>query len=247
MAIILWIPLVFYLSADTFYFYIKFRDTSALIIVIWLSKIDCLFNSLFMCTTKMQNSSAFLWVGCGGVEVTQIISTHHVGYNLPFFSVGIDVNLTTLLPSKDLLNGNLKLSSTPYPLLQQIPREIEIENEPTMMLLCLCSSHSNKVPAIYTLQWRHNYCNGVSNHQRHDCLLNHLFSRSKKISKLRVTGLCEGNPPMTGGFPSQKTSTAENVSIWWRHHDTLVNLSYNGQSFAYATRKFIWCIYVEQN
>ena len=43
------------------------------------------------------------------------------------------------------------------------------------------------------------------------------FETSKKISKLRGTGLCEGNPPMTGGFPSPRASNAENVSIWWRH------------------------------
>ena len=36
--------------------------------------------------------------------------------------------------------------------------------------------------------------------------------------KLRVTGLCEGNSPVTGEFPAQKASYAENVSIWWRHH-----------------------------
>ena len=41
---------------------------------------------------------------------------------------------------------------------------------------------------------------------------------SKKTSKLRVTGLCTGNSPMTGKFPAQKASNAENVSIWWRHH-----------------------------
>ena len=45
-----------------------------------------------------------------------------------------------------------------------------------------------------TLRWRHNDCDGVSNHQPHDCLLKRLFRRiSKKTSKLRVTGLCEGN------------------------------------------------------
>ena len=39
------------------------------------------------------------------------------------------------------------------------------------------------------LQWRHNECDGVSNHQRFDGLLNRLFRRrSKKTSKLRVTG-----------------------------------------------------------
>ena len=66
----------------------------------------------------------------------------------------------------------------------------------------------------------HNKCHGVSNHRCLDCLPNRLFrSRSKKTSKLRFTGLCEGNPPVTGGLPSQRASNAENVSIWWRHHD----------------------------
>ena len=44
------------------------------------------------------------------------------------------------------------------------------------------------------LQWRHNEHDGVSNHQPHGCLLNRLYKcRSKKTSKLRVTGLCAGN------------------------------------------------------
>ena len=43
------------------------------------------------------------------------------------------------------------------------------------------------------LQWRQNGPDSVSNHQPHDCLLNRLFRRrSKKTSKLRVTGLCCG-------------------------------------------------------
>ena len=53
-----------------------------------------------------------------------------------------------------------------------------------------------------TLEWRHNERDGVSKYRRLDCLLNLLFMWiSKKTSKLRVTGLCEGNPPVTGGFP----------------------------------------------
>ena len=68
------------------------------------------------------------------------------------------------------------------------------------------------------LQWRHNGRDSVSNHQPHDCLLNRLFRRrSKKTSKLRVTGLFAGNSP--GEFLAQMASHAENVSIWWRHHD----------------------------
>ena len=64
-----------------------------------------------------------------------------------------------------------------------------------------------------TLQWRHNERDGVSNHWRLDYLLNRLFRPDKKTSKLRVTGLCEGNPSVTGGFSSQRASNAENVPI----------------------------------
>ena len=54
----------------------------------------------------------------------------------------------------------------------------------------------------FSLQWRHNGRDGVSNHQCLGCLLNRLFRRrSKKTSKLRVTGLCDGNRPVTGEFP----------------------------------------------
>ena len=69
-----------------------------------------------------------------------------------------------------------------------------------------------------SLQWRHNERDGVSNHQPHDCLLNDLFSRRSKTPKLRATGLCVGNSPVTCEFPIQRASNAENVSIWWRHH-----------------------------
>ena len=63
---------------------------------------------------------------------------------------------------------------------------------------------------VRTLQWRHNGDDSVSNHQPHDCLLNRLFRcRSKKTSKLRVTGLCAGNSPVTGEFPTQMASNAE--------------------------------------
>ena len=69
------------------------------------------------------------------------------------------------------------------------------------------------------LQWRHNEPDGASNHQPQSCLLNRLFRhRSKKTSKLRVTGLCEGNSPVTGEFPAQRASHAKNVSIRWRYH-----------------------------
>ena len=71
----------------------------------------------------------------------------------------------------------------------------------------------------YLLQWHHNERDGGSNHQPHNCIFNCLFSRrSKKTPRLRVTGLCVGNSPMTGEFPAQMASNEDNVSIWWRHH-----------------------------
>ena len=69
-------------------------------------------------------------------------------------------------------------------------------------------------------QWHHNERDGVSNHQPYDCLLGRLFRhRSKKTSKLRLTGLCEGDSPVTDEFPAQRASNVENISIWWRHHE----------------------------
>ena len=73
----------------------------------------------------------------------------------------------------------------------------------------------NAYRVCYPLQWRHKRLDGVSNHQPYDCLHNR---RSNTISKLRVTGLCAGNSPVTGEFPAQRFCNAENVSIWWRHH-----------------------------
>ena len=43
-------------------------------------------------------------------------------------------------------------------------------------------------------------------------------SDKKNTPKLRVSGLCEGNSPVTGEFPTQRASNAQNDSIWWRHH-----------------------------
>ena len=72
----------------------------------------------------------------------------------------------------------------------------------------------------FTLQWRHNGRDGVSNHWPRHRLHSHLFRhRSTKTSKLRVTGLCVGNSSAIGEFTAQMVSDAENVSIWWRHHD----------------------------
>ena len=67
-----------------------------------------------------------------------------------------------------------------------------------LIVVCVnCIRQSNSgLLHVCTLYWRHSGRDGVSDHRRLDCLLNPLFRRrSKKTSKLRVTGLCGGNSP----------------------------------------------------
>ena len=72
---------------------------------------------------------------------------------------------------------------------------ITVNNDLPVVMLCYL---------ICSLQWRHNGRDGISNHQSHHCLLNCLFRRrSKKTSKLLVTGLCAKNSPVTSEFPAQ--------------------------------------------
>ena len=83
-----------------------------------------------------------------------------------------------------------------------------------------------------TLQWRHNGYDGVSNHQSHHCF------KLNRLSNLRVTGLCAGNSPVTGEFPVQMASNAENISILRRHHenDYKVKASVLSPVFRYGFR-----------
>ena len=77
-----------------------------------------------------------------------------------------------------------------------------------------------------SLQWPHNGRDSVSNQQLHDCLPNRLFRRrSKKTWKLRVTGLCARNSPGSGEFLAQIASNAGNISIWWRHHVKIMDIT----------------------
>ena len=61
---------------------------------------------------------------------------------------------------------------------------------------------------------------GVSNHRPFHCFFNGLYwSTPKKTSRSTLLVLCERNPPVTGGFPSQGVSNAENTwTMSWRHH-----------------------------
>ena len=84
---------------------------------------------------------------------------------------------------------------------------------------------------ISSLHWCHNDHDGVSSHQPHGCLLNRLFRRrSKKTSKLRVTGLCEGNSPGPVNSPhkgpvTRKMFPFDDVIMWTNAKSSLASFS----------------------
>ena len=92
------------------------------------------------------------------------------------------------------------------------------------------NGENNVIMIITPLFHRCRRCLGISLDHHNDVIMRAMASQitrfiqpwfrriSKKTSKLHVTGLCEGNSPVTGEFPAQRASNAENVSIWWRHH-----------------------------
>ena len=97
---------------------------------------------------------------------------------------------------------------------------------------------------IRSLQWRHNERDSVSNHQPHDCLLNRLFRRrSKKTSKLRVTGLCVGNSPVNSphkGPVTRKMFPFDNVIMLWKMRKSLTQIwkrSFNFQMIHFNSLK----------
>ena len=114
----------------------------------------------------------------------------------------------------------------------------------------------------------------VSNHRQFECLFYHLFrltTKEHQSSSLHVMALCEGNPPVTGGFPSQRASNAKKFPfddvimvtprrsnkqnsnmIHWKLEELGINRQYCSYWWLGATRgantagtvvKFNWCMY----
>ena len=83
-----------------------------------------------------------------------------------------------------------------------------------------------------SLLWNHIEGDGVTNHQRLDCLLGRLFrSTSKKTSKLRVAGLCEGNHC----WPVDSTHKGPITRKMFPFDDVITILSRFGQSRRWDT------------
>ena len=97
------------------------------------------------------------------------------------------------------------------------------------------------------LQWRHDEHDSVSNHRRLDCLLHHMFRRrSKKTSKCRVTGFCEGNPSVTGGFDLMTSSCCSTVlkvrrqpTTWTNAYELIIALLGTNVSVIWV-KHFLW-------
>ena len=84
----------------------------------------------------------------------------------------------------------------------------------TFLPLALTASPDVLVRSLVFIHYSDVITSAIAYHRRLGCLLKRLFKRrSKKTSKLRVTGRCEGNPSETGGFPSQRACDGENISI----------------------------------
>ena len=110
-----------------------------------------------------------------------------------------------------------------------------------LLELFLCYYREQAVERAVALQWRHNGRDSVLNHQPCECLLSRLIRRrSKKTSKLRVTGFCAGNSPETGEFAAQRARNAENVSIWWRHRGVMDNLKRHDANITPLWSCIIW-------
>ena len=73
---------------------------------------------------------------------------------------------------------------------------------------------------------------GVSYHRQLGCLFKHIKANIKETPKLRTTGLCEGNPPMTGRFSSQRASDMKAFSC----HDVM-----------FDPRLIYYCVSIGQN
>ena len=115
-------------------------------------------------------------------------------------------------------NINSILSQCPAVMIAKCPVKI------TFVTRIMVSHNRREIKT--TLHWRHNDHDGVSNHQLHCCLL-HRLKIKENIKAPRHWPLW-GEFTGTGEFPAQRDSYAENVSIWWRHHETdsVVSVNY---------------------
>ena len=71
-----------------------------------------------------------------------------------------------------------------------------------------------------------------------------LGADQRKLQSIALLALCEGNPPVTGGFPSQMASNGEDISFWLRHHVFCFGYSWFTKTFTHMTVAGVEYIYI---
>ena len=84
----------------------------------------------------------------------------------------------------------------------------------------LCLSLIQMLIEEFSQQWCHNERDSVSNHRHFDCLINSLFRRKQQSSESLAFVREIHRSPVD---PLTKGQLRENVSVWWRHHDSFAN------------------------
>ena len=118
--------------------------------------------------------------------------------------------LHTIQPIKDLFWHTMGFSS----LTLGSSHAVLHENKPFM-------NNGFTQQSGFTPQWHH------MNLEVSQCSDIPLFpgQQPRNHQRSALLGICEGNPLVNGGFPSQRASNAEIVSISWHHHD-IVSIQY---------------------
>ena len=91
-----------------------------------------------------------------------------------------------------------------------------------VIILTTDGSASDENFSSISLHWRHNERHGVSNHRHIDCLRNRFVQAHTQgnINTPRHWHLW-GKSTDDRWIPITRASVAENVFIWWRHHDDI--------------------------
>ena len=118
-----------------------------------------------------------------------------------------------------------------------------------------------KLDLLVCLEWNIQRCYGISRHSG-DYRIRNIFlhyndvimgAMASQITRRKYSGtdqrkhqssallaLCAGNSPVTGEFPAQRASNAENVSIRWRHHEKLFYKRFSVYSLLTRWRQSKW-------
>ena len=147
--------------------------------------IDCLFNSLYTNNTKTSRThiTGALWRGpaaTGGFPPQRFNKADSIFMSWRYHSLNSPISQRV----PKWVSGHV----------HWVGKRLSVHSPPFWHWHACTPEYDEKRKR--SLQWRHNDQDSVSNHQPHGCLLNRLYRRrSKKTSKLRVTGLCVGNSP----------------------------------------------------